>query len=133
MHFECKRNKNNLLNNKKRRNLYIYIYVTISCSFVTKEYIYIYIHEEGTKQEKEKSKEKQIILCRQNCTRLLVTLGDRNYRALIGDGLRIFIFVNETLTRNFRRILTSLSLSLSLFSPSLILFHGGKHLKMKHV
>lgn len=90
--------------------------------------IYIYIHEEGTKQEKEKSKEKQIILCRQNCTRLLVTLGDRNYRALIGDGLRIFIFVNETLTRNFR-ILTSLSLSL--FSPSLILFHGGKHLKMK--
>lgn len=132
MHFECKRNKNNLLNNKKRRNLYIYIYVTISCSFVTKEYIYIYIHEEGTKQEKEKSKEKQIILCRQNCTRLLVTLGDRNYRALIGDGLRIFIFVNETLTRNFRRILTSLSLSLSLFFPSLILFHGGKHLKMKH-
>lgn len=86
--------------------------------------IYIY---EGTKQEKEKSKEKQIILCRQNCTRLLVTLGDRNYRALIGDGLRIFIFVNETLTRNFRRILTSLS------SPHPLYFHGGKRLKMKHV
>lgn len=123
MHFECKRfDKNNLLNNKKRRK--IYIYITILCSFITKEYIYIY---EGTKQEKEKSKEKQIILCRQNCTRLLVTLGDRNYRALIGDGLRIFIFVNETLTRNFRRILTSLS------SPHPLYFHGGKRLKMKHV
>lgn len=88
---------------------------------MTKEYIYI----KGTKQEKEKSKEKQIILCRQNCTRLLVTLGDRNYRALIGDGLRIFIFVNETLTRNFRRILTSLSFSF----PHPLHFHGGKRLK----
>lgn len=31
---------------------------------------------------------------------------DRNYRELIRDGLGIFISVNETLTRNFRRILT---------------------------
>lgn len=63
-------------------------------------------------KRREKTGGKQIILCRQNCNRVLVARENRNYRTLIGDGLRIFIFVNETLTPNFRRILT---FSLSLF------------------
>lgn len=71
-------------------------------------YIYIYMLE----KRREKTGGKQIILCRQNCNRVLVSREDRNYGTLIGDGLRIFIFVNETLTPNFRRILT---FSLSLF------------------
>lgn len=70
--------------------------------------IYICVLE----KRREKTGGKQIILCRQNCNRVLVSREDRNYGTLIGDGLRIFIFVNETLTPNFRRILT---FSLSLF------------------
>lgn len=65
-----------------------------------------YTRKRKQETKKEWEKGKQIILCRGNPSQVLVARGNRNYRALIGDGLRIFVFVNETLTRNFRRILT---------------------------
>lgn len=74
---------------------------------LNEKHVYIYVskkkRKDGRKTNNSLSTELQPVL---------VARENRNYRTLIGDGLRIFIFVNETLTPNFRRILT---FSLSLF------------------